>query len=111
MIAFVYSFQVQDELYIYSKSGERLSRLAEDFVGALSVSSKPDQSWFFATAVGFTTPGIVYHYDFKAQNQWNVYRTTQVNGLDPNDFIAEQVSHWFDSPYLHLYLETLNLTI
>jgi len=44
---------------------------------------------------GFTTPGIVVKYDFTDPNEdkrWSVYRTTKVKGLDPNDFIAEQVS-------------------
>ena len=44
---------------------------------------------------GFTTPGIVVKYDFTNPNEdkrWNVYRTTKVKGLDPNDFVAEQVS-------------------
>ena len=44
---------------------------------------------------GFTTPGIVVKYDFTKLDEdqrWKVYRTTKVKGLDPNDFIAEQVS-------------------
>ena len=44
---------------------------------------------------GFTTPGIVTKYDFTnldEDQRWKVYRTTKVKGLDPNDFVAEQVS-------------------
>lgn len=68
--------------------------MAEDFIGSISVYGKEEQSWFFITMTGFTTPGIVVKYDFTypEDKQWNVYRTTKVNGLDPNDFIAEQVS-------------------
>jgi hypothetical protein len=45
---------------------------------------------------GFTTPGIVAKYDFtehEEEKRWDVYRSTKVKGLDPSDFIAEQVSH------------------
>lgn len=43
---------------------------------------------------GFTTPGVVARYDFTEKNEderWGVYRTTLVSGLNPDDFIADQV--------------------
>jgi len=84
-----------DEVYIYNKDGRREKRLAEDFVGSISVYGKADESWFFISMTGFTTPGIVVKYDFttpEEDQRWKVYRTTKVKGLNPNDFIAEQVS-------------------
>ena len=51
--------QVKDELYLYDLDGKRLTRLAEDFVGAIQVSARRDQSWLFATMSGFTTPCTV----------------------------------------------------
>lgn len=87
-----YTRNVQDELYLYSKSGERLQRLLPNFVGSIGVSAKENESWFFVTATGFTTPGTIYHYDFKAQDQkgLQLFRDTQVKGIKADDFIAHQ---------------------
>ncbi|TDL29150.1 hypothetical protein BD410DRAFT_779479 [Rickenella mellea] len=97
-IAIVYKRNVKDELYLYSLEGKQLKRLASDFVGTISASGRRDQSWFFATLIGFTTPGTVARYDFKEANEasrWSIFRTTIVKGLVPDDFIAEQV--WYTS--------------
>lgn len=84
---------MKDELYIYSSAGEQVERLAADFVGTINISAKREHSWFFATITGFTTPGTIQMYDFKASegNRWSVYRKTKVNGLILEDFAAEQV--------------------
>ena len=86
--------QVIDELYIYSSNGKRVERLAADFVGKIDVTGvKREHSSFFATLSGFTTPGMIQMYDFKAslEPKWTVYKTTKVNGLITEDFIVEQV--------------------
>ncbi|KAF8499303.1 prolyl oligopeptidase [Gautieria morchelliformis] len=94
----VYKRNVIDELYVYSSTGQRMERLAADFVGSIDVSGvKREHSWFFATLSGFTTPGTIQKYDFTAPSEMRcrVYRTTKVNGLIPEDFVAEQV--WYSS--------------
>jgi prolyl oligopeptidase len=94
----VYKRNVKDEIYLYSLTGERLTRLAPDFVGAAGISGRRDQSEFFVTMTGFTTPGIVARYDFTEKDdskKWSIYHTTLVNGLNPKDFVAEQV--WYNS--------------
>ena len=90
--------QVKDELYLYDLDGKRLTRLAEDFVGAIQVSARRDQSWLFATMSGFTTPCTVARYDFSESDEtkrWSIYRTTKLQGLKLDDFSAEQV--WYES--------------
>jgi prolyl oligopeptidase len=69
-------------------------RLAPDFVGAASVSGGRAKSDLFITMTGFTTPGVVARYDFdqlSEGNRWSIYRTTSVKGLDPANFVSEQV--------------------
>ena len=87
-------------MYIYSFTGERLTRLAPDFVGAASVAGRRGKSDVFVIMTGFTTPGVVARYDFsqKEDKRWSIYQTTFVNGLDPEDFIAEQVRIAFHLP-------------
>lgn len=90
-----YLIQVKDEIYLYSlTTGERLKRIAPDFVGAANIYGRREHPWFFATLTGFTNPGIVARYDFRERDEekrWGVYRATLISGLDPNDFIADQV--------------------
>ncbi|KZT12672.1 uncharacterized protein LAESUDRAFT_718954 [Laetiporus sulphureus 93-53] len=93
-----YKRNVKDEIYVYDMSGKRLTRVAADFVGSARVTGRRDQSWFFASLTGFTTPGIVARYNFSEKEEakrWSIYRTTQVTGLNSDDFIADQV--WYES--------------
>ncbi|KAI0081447.1 hypothetical protein K474DRAFT_1587789 [Panus rudis PR-1116 ss-1] len=97
----VYKRNVRDEIYVYDFSGKRLARVAEDFVGAAAITGRRQQEWFFATLIGFTTPGTVGRYDFRESGEdgkkgkWSVYRKTLVSGLNPDDFEADQV--WYES--------------
>ena len=89
-----WSIQVKDEVYLYSFAGQRIMRLASDFVGAASVAGRQGEPDIFITMTGFTTPGVIARYDFNQQaldKRWSIYQTTFVNGLDPQDFISEQV--------------------
>ncbi|KAG6856360.1 hypothetical protein H0H87_005269 [Tephrocybe sp. NHM501043] len=93
----VYKRNVKDELYLYSKTGKQLTRLASDFVGAASLASRQNQPHFFVSLTGFNTPGTVARYDFTAPEgqRWSIYRTTDIKGLNPDDFEAKQV--WYES--------------
>ncbi|KAJ3476870.1 hypothetical protein NLI96_g10855 [Meripilus lineatus] len=95
--AVVYKRNVKDEVYIYTTAGEKVTRLAEDFVGAATLSGRRHQSWFFVTLVGFTTPGTIARYDFgeSEAKRWSIFNQTLVSGLNPDDFLAEQV--WYES--------------
>ncbi len=85
--------QVKDEIYVYSLEGKQLERLAEDFVGSAYITGREKRSTFFVSMSGFTSPGTVGRYDFTAPEgqRWSIYQTTKVNGLNPEDFEAQQV--------------------
>jgi prolyl oligopeptidase len=95
----VYQRNVKDELYVYSRSGEQLERLASDFVGSMSVTGRQTkQPEVFITLAGFTTPGTVAKYDLalpKEERKVVDWRTTVLKGLNPMEFSAEQV--WYES--------------
>lgn len=95
--------QVKDEVYVYSHAGNKVVRLAEDFVGAAHISGREKHSWLFVTLSGFTSPGTVGRYDFTApeEQRWNIYRTTKVKGLNTDDFEASQVR--LSLPFLTLH--------
>ncbi|KAG2014056.1 prolyl oligopeptidase [Coprinopsis cinerea AmutBmut pab1-1] len=92
-----YKRNVKDEAYVYSKEGKELERLLPDFIGALTITARYRDSWFFINAVGFTTPGTLGRYDFTAPEgqRWSIYSQTKVKGLNPEEFSAEQV--WYES--------------
>ena len=89
--------QVKDEIYLYSKEGVRLTRLAEDFVGVASIGNREKQPHFFLVLCGFNTPGTIAFYDFTAPEtqRFSILRKTKVTGLNPDDFEATQV--WYKS--------------
>ncbi|KAG5642611.1 hypothetical protein DXG03_002481 [Asterophora parasitica] len=95
--AVVYKRDVKDEIYLYSKTGTQTTRLAPDFVGAASISSRPNQPQLFVTMTGFNTPGSIARYDFTApeEQRWSLYRHHKVSGLTPDDFESRQV--WYES--------------
>lgn len=93
----VYKRNVKDEIYLYSRAGIQLARLAPDFVGVASVANREKQPHFFLVLSGFNTPGTIAFYDFGAQEaqRYSIFRTTTVDGLDPDDFETTQV--WYES--------------
>jgi prolyl oligopeptidase len=88
---------VKDEIYLYSKVGVQITRLAPDFVGVASIANRERQPHFFLTLSGFNTAGTIAQYDFAAPEaqRLSTLRTTKVNGLNPDDFESTQV--WYES--------------
>ena len=85
--------QATDEVYIFSMKGEKITRLADDFVGSASVSCRDEYPWLFVHMSGFTSPGTIGLYDLStpAEKRWSIYRTTKLNGLNSDEFEAKQV--------------------
>ena len=97
LLTSIYHPQVNDEIYLYSKAGVQLTRLAPDFVGVTSIANREKQPHFFLTFSGFNTAGAIGLYDFGAEEtqRLSILRTTKVNGLNPDDFESMQV--WYES--------------
>lgn len=52
------------------------------------------QSLIFVTMTGFTTPSTIAQYDLgarKEERQLKTWKATILKGLDPEEFVAEQV--------------------
>jgi prolyl oligopeptidase len=96
-LAIIYKRNVKDEIYVYSRDGKQLTRLAPEFVGAASISSREKQPWFFVSMSGFNSPGTIARYDFTTaeEQRWNIYRSIKVGSLNPGDFDTRQV--WYES--------------
>nr|ACQ65797.1 prolyl oligopeptidase [Conocybe apala] len=97
-MALIYKRNVKDEVHLYTLEGKPVRRLAEDFVGACTISGKEKQPWFFVTMSGFTSPSTVGRYNFQIpeeENRWSIFRAAKIKNLNPNDFEASQV--WYKS--------------
>ncbi|KAN0088402.1 Prolyl oligopeptidase, N-terminal beta-propeller domain containing protein, partial [Tylopilus felleus] len=100
--ALIHRRNVIDEIYLYSMTGEKLTRIAPSFVGAAQIYGRRALSDVFVTMTGFTNPGIIGRLDvniFNAtaclESAWSIYHTTHVKGLKSDEFTAEQV--WYES--------------
>ncbi|KAI9456943.1 prolyl oligopeptidase [Boletus coccyginus] len=98
----IYKRNVIDEIYLYSLTGEKLTRIAPAFVGAAELFGRRDLSDVFVSMTGFTNPGIIGRLDVdnfnstaSLESSWSIYRTVNVKGLQPDEFTAEQV--WYES--------------
>jgi prolyl oligopeptidase len=60
--------QVIDEIYIYSLSGEKITRLAEDSVGSAgsAYAGRDEYPWLFVYLNGFMSLATIGLYDFSA---------------------------------------------
>lgn len=79
-----------------------MARIAPSFVGAAEVFGRRDHLDVFVSMMGFTNPGIIGRFDTNdfnttasVESAWSIYRTTDVKGLQPDEFSAEQV--WYES--------------
>ncbi|GAA5931240.1 hypothetical protein JCM1841_000871 [Sporobolomyces salmonicolor] len=94
----LYSVDVKDELYLHRLSdGSRIKRLASGLIGSIDqFSGRREHGEFWFSMSGFASPGTVYRYDFeegegRVVGKENVYRETKVQGIDPTEFVSEQV--------------------
>lgn len=94
--------QVIDEMYLYSLTGEKLTRMAPSFVGAAEVFGRRALSDVFVSMTGFANPGIIGRFNVDTfdstaslESAWSIYHTTHVKGLQPDEFTVEQV--WYES--------------
>ncbi|BGP47335.1 hypothetical protein JCM10450v2_003187 [Rhodotorula kratochvilovae] len=99
-LVLLYSVDVKDELYLHSlATGERIKRLGEGLIGSVDqISGKREHSEMWFSMTSFTSPGTVYRYDFKDDAELGkqagkeaVYREAKVEGIQPGDFVSEQV--------------------
>ncbi|KAG9313061.1 prolyl oligopeptidase [Chiua virens] len=63
-----YKRNVVDEIYLYSLTGEKLTRIAPSFVGAAELYGRRALPDVFISMTGFTNPGIIGRFDVNAFN-------------------------------------------
>ncbi|GJN89615.1 hypothetical protein Rhopal_002602-T1 [Rhodotorula paludigena] len=99
-LVLLYSVDVKDELYLHSlATGERIRRLGEGLIGSIDqIAGRREHGEFWFSMTSFTSPGTVYRFDFsdkgaagEHEGKEAVYREAKVEGIQPSDFVSEQV--------------------
>lgn len=94
-LVLLYSVDVKDELYLHDlQTGKLVKRLAKDLVGSIDqISGRREDKEFWFSATSFTSPGTIFRYNFEAAegHEETVYRVAKVAGIDPEEFVSEQV--------------------
>ena len=87
------SQDVKDQLTIHAlESGKKLGRIGANLIGSFGqVTGKRHHEAFFFKVIGFNNPGVVYRYSFREKEGEQLFRSTVVEGLKPNNFETEQV--------------------
>ncbi|KAG0144673.1 hypothetical protein CROQUDRAFT_47007 [Cronartium quercuum f. sp. fusiforme G11] len=90
-----YSRDVKDELYLYElATGKQIKRIAPNIIGTCAqLAGRREDNDFFFSFTGFLSPGTVYRYRLDAPEgqELSVFRKTELAGLNPDDFVSEQV--------------------
>ncbi|TIB86967.1 hypothetical protein E3Q10_00588 [Wallemia mellicola] len=101
----VYTRDVKSELIVRSlRDGSHLYRPFDKFTGSINqVTGERDHTKIYLSTTSYTTPGEVLCFDFEELEKRKcidqastVFRSAEVNGLDPKEFTTEQ--HFAQSP-------------
>ncbi len=86
-----YMHDAHSVVKIFDLNGQNPSILQLPGIGSVgSISSRKDDNTAFYAFSSFTTPTIIYKYDFKTQKS-ELYRQAKIEGIDFNDYTTEQV--------------------
>ncbi|SCZ88299.1 BZ3500_MvSof-1268-A1-R1_Chr2-1g04318 [Microbotryum saponariae] len=91
----LYSIDVKDELWLHElKAGTKVKRIGEGLIGSIDqITGRREDREFWFSMTSFTSPGTVYRYEFDAKEgeEQSIYRAATVKGINPDDFMSEQV--------------------
>jgi prolyl oligopeptidase len=75
-------------------TGAKRSQVASGLIGSFAqLTGRRHHNEFFFKLVGFSNPGLVYRYEFaRPEKGEQLWRSTVVQGLKPDEFTTEQVS-------------------
>lgn len=92
-----YFQNVQSTLQLrHLENGEFIQKVELEEIGTIAAfSAKKKSSELFFKIETFTSPGIIYRYDFSTTKipQPTVYYEMKINGFDKNDFEVSQISY------------------
>ena len=85
-----YDKDASHHAYVYDTEGNREQEITLPGYGTLSFSTNPHDTETFYAFSSFTTPSQIMAYD-AATGKSRLFRTTELQGFDPEDYVTEQV--------------------
>ena len=86
----VFDKDASNHAYLYSKEGEMIREIEFPTYGTASFSSGKKSDEIFYSFSSFVYPSTIYKYNI-ADNSSEQYKATTVDGLNPEDYITEQI--------------------
>lgn len=94
LMALTYTHDVKDQVSIWNFDGAREDQLALPIGAVHYVGCRHDSKEMFVAFGTYTSPVTLYQYRFnseKNQGTLEIYRKTEVAGVDPADYVSNQV--------------------
>ena len=85
-----YDKDASSRAYVHNLKGKRLRSIELPGYGTVGFSASRKYPEVFYAFTSFTTPGTQYTYDMRSGKS-TLYRSTQVNGFNSDDYVTEQV--------------------
>lgn len=86
----VYDRDASNHAYLYTADGKLVREIELPTYGTVSVSSSRDNDEVYYAFSSFVYPSALYKYDI-ATGESKLYHQTEIEGLDPEDYVTEQV--------------------
>ena len=86
----VFDRDASNHAYLYGIDGKKLSEIALPTYGTVGFSSDRDNEDVYYTFSSFVYPAAIYAYDL-ATNESIPFYQTEISGLNPDDYVTEQV--------------------
>ena len=86
----VYDRDASNHAYLYTVDGKLVREIELPTYGTVSVSSSRDNDEVFYAFSSFVYPSALYKYDLDT-GESKLYHQTEIEGLDPEDYVTEQV--------------------
>lgn len=91
-LAVVYMRDVIDQVEIRSLASGELLKKIELPIGTVGVWGKREQSELFFSITSFLSPGTIFHFDFKGnEEQPKTFIETKLKDFNPADYVTKQV--------------------
>lgn len=86
----VFDRDASNHAYLYTKAGEMVREIELPTYGTVGVSSSRDNDEVYYAFSSFVYPSALFKYDI-ASGESTLYHQTEIEGLNPEDYITEQV--------------------
>lgn len=86
----LYETDAYNQAYLYTTDGKEVAPISLPGIGSVGFSTDTKHDEVYYSFVSFNSPATFYSYN-TADNTSTLFRTTEVKGFNPDDYVTEQV--------------------